>query len=72
MSINEIISLLDNDPSSSDFLISILWAAATNYKHDTLLRPFPPQYIREEQKDVDTLVKFNVIIATPCEVKYSR
>ena len=52
-----VISLLDNDPSSSDFLISILWAAATNYKHDTLLRPFPQQYIREEQKDVDTLVR---------------
>ena len=57
MSINEIISLLDDDPSSSDFLISILWTAATNYKHDTLLRPFPPLYIREEQKDVDTLVR---------------
>lgn len=57
MSSDEVLSLLDNNPISSDFLISVLWAAATNYKHDTLLRPFPSQYIREEQKDVDALVK---------------
>ena len=62
MSTDEIISVLDNNPSSSDFLISILWAAATNYKHDTLLRPFPPQYIREELKDVETLVSIYMII----------
>ena len=54
---DEVISLLDDDPTSADFLISILWAAATNYKHDTLLRPFPPQYIKEEQKDVEKLVR---------------
>ena len=57
MSSDEVLSLLDNNPISSDFLISVLWAAATNYKHDTLLRPFPSQYIREEQKDVDALVR---------------
>lgn len=62
MSSSEIISLVDNDPFSADFLISILWAAATNYKHDTLLRPFPPQYIREEQKDVDTLVRISCML----------
>lgn len=58
MSSDEIFSLLDNDPTASDFLISLLWAAATNYKHDTLLRPFPSQYIKEEQKDVDALVSW--------------
>lgn len=57
MSNIEVISLLDNNPTSADFLISILWAASKSYKHDTLLRPFPPQYIKEEQKDVDTLVR---------------
>ena len=60
MSNTEIISLLDNNPTSVDFLISILWAAGTSYKHDTLLRPFPPQYITEEQKDVDALVRISI------------
>ena len=51
-------SLLDNDPLSTDFLVSLLWAAATNYKHDTLVRPFPPQYLKDEHKNIEALVRF--------------
>lgn len=55
----EFASLLDKDPLSTDLLVSLLWAAAANYKHDTLVRPFPPQYLKNdhEQKDIELLVR---------------
>ena len=53
----EFASLLDKDPLSTDLLVSLLWAAAANYKHDTLVRPFPPQYRKNEQKDIELLVR---------------
>ena len=59
---SEVVSLLDKDPLSTDLLVSFLWAAATNYKHDTLVRPFPPQYLKGEHKDIELLVSLCLFV----------
>nr|XP_055049298.1 protein mono-ADP-ribosyltransferase PARP16 isoform X1 [Misgurnus anguillicaudatus] len=55
-------SCLHRDPVASDLRCSLFVAAVQSYKHDSVLRPFPPRYLRGEikdfeelQKDVDTL-----------------
>ena len=47
---------LRNESQGSDFLVSMLWAAMTSYRHDTVLRPFPPKYQNGEHKNVEKLV----------------
>ncbi len=39
-----------------DFLLSVFWAAMSSYRHDTLLRPYPPMY-RDEDKQIDEMVR---------------
>jgi len=40
----------------SDFLWSVFTCAVTHYKHDSLTRPFPQQYLDEDgQKDFTAL-----------------
>ena len=37
---------LERDVLAADFLVSIFWSAMTSFRHDTILRPFPPSFIR--------------------------
>ncbi|XP_065911998.1 protein mono-ADP-ribosyltransferase PARP16-like [Dysidea avara] len=69
---SEVVSLLDKDPLSTDLLVSFLWAAATNYKHDTLVRPFPPQYLKGEHKDIELLVTDVSSIPTITDITQGR
>ena len=55
----DLLSALSTDMPASDCLVSLFWSALTNYRHDTVLRPFPSQYILTDgTKDVDGLVSY--------------
>lgn len=49
-------SCLHRDPVAADLRCSLFVAAAQNYKRDSLLRPFPPQYTSEDNKDFEELL----------------
>lgn len=49
-------SCLHRDPVAADLRCSLFVAAAQNYKRDSLLRPFPPHYISEDNKDFEELL----------------
>lgn len=49
-------SCLHRDPVAADLRCSLFVAAAQNYKRDSLLRPFPPRYISEDDKDFEELL----------------
>lgn len=50
-------SCLHRDPVAADLRCSLFVAAAQSYKRDSLLRPFPPRYLRGDVKDFDELVR---------------
>jgi ARTD15 N-terminal domain len=37
---------LGTDPLAADFQWSLLTAAAVSYRHDSVLRPFPPMFMK--------------------------
>ena len=53
-----VLKTIKKDPLSADLLLSVLIAASSSYRHDTVLRPFPPQYSseNEEEKNYQELV----------------
>ena len=51
-----LVKLRKEELQSSDFLVSMFWAAMTSYRHDTVLRPFPPMYQNGENKNIEKLV----------------
>lgn len=50
-------SHLHLDPVAADLRCSLFVAAVQNYKRDSVLRPFPPRYLRGEIKDFEELVR---------------
>ncbi|XP_074650599.1 protein mono-ADP-ribosyltransferase PARP16-like [Tubulanus polymorphus] len=49
---------LSDDTESVDFLWSLFFSALRSYKHDTLVRPFPPQFsTSNNEKDFKNLAK---------------
>ncbi|XP_064785240.1 protein mono-ADP-ribosyltransferase PARP16-like isoform X1 [Oncorhynchus masou masou] len=50
-------SCLHRDPVAADLRCSLFVAAAQNYKRDSVLRPYPPRYIRDrDTKEFDELL----------------
>ena len=47
---------LEKDLVAADLKWSLFVAACNTYRYDTCLRPFPPMYIKNENKDIDALV----------------
>ncbi|KAG7196686.1 hypothetical protein KM043_016018 [Ampulex compressa] len=47
--------LLEKDLRAADLKWSLFIAASNTYRYDTCLRPFPPMYIKNECKDIETL-----------------
>ena len=48
---------LGRDQRASDFLLGVFCAALASYRHDTVLRPYPSEYVLPDgSKDVDGLV----------------
>ena len=60
---------LHNDISGADCLVSLFWAAMNSFRHDSILRPFPSDYVEgprverveggreaEGEKDIEGLV----------------
>ncbi len=43
----QLLSSLCEDPLACEAQLSLFCAAAESYKHDSLLRPFPPQFLRD-------------------------
>ncbi|XP_062516957.1 protein mono-ADP-ribosyltransferase PARP16-like [Corticium candelabrum] len=52
---NELVTLLREAPLACDLSITLFQSAANSYKHDSLLRPFPPFFIDNGERDIDRL-----------------
>ena len=46
LTLDVVLRLLEEDVAAADFRWSILVAAASSYRHDSVLRPFPPMLLR--------------------------
>lgn len=42
---------LKNDPLSVDLQWSLMVSALSSYRHDSVLRPFPPMFLKEQIHD---------------------
>lgn len=49
---------LEKDLRAADLKWSLFVAACHTYRTDTCLRPFPPMYIKNDTKDIDSLVSW--------------
>ena len=47
---------LVQDSLACDCLLSLFWAAMNSYRHDNLLRPYPPMFATAESKQISDLV----------------
>lgn len=52
---------IQNNLYSSDFLVCLFVSALNSFRHDTVLRPFPPEYLINhgnnfKEKDFERLV----------------
>ena len=65
--------VIDRDIMAADFLVSIFWSAMTSFRHDSILRPFPPGFNDEvgdrniaphAHKDIEKLVSVRTILAS--------
>ena len=67
-SVENILKILRDEFYGADFLVSLFWAAMTSFRHDSILRPFPTDYVDglrlegnreiEGEKDIEGLVSF--------------
>ena len=63
--VHSLSGVIDRDIMAADFLVSVFWSAMTSFRHDSILRPFPPGFIDEvgdrnkaphAHKDIEKLV----------------
>jgi hypothetical protein len=47
---------LKSDSMAADVKWSLFVSAANNYKFDSCLKPFPSQFVKDEEKDIESLV----------------
>jgi hypothetical protein len=59
---SQLASALREDSLACDLMISIFQSAVNSYKHDSVLRPFPPSYAAVGEKDVDSLVYMSFLV----------
>lgn len=53
-----ILGKIREDPLAADLRWSLFVAALHSYRCDTVLRPFPPRFVAEDdEKDIDGLVR---------------
>lgn len=66
-SLSSLSSVIDRDLLAADFLVSIFWSAMTSFRHDTILRPFPPGFVDDQNlstgshKNLEKLVRRNML-----------
>lgn len=48
-------NLLERDPRAADIKWSLFIAACQSYRYDSCLKPFPPQFVKNDNKDIDSL-----------------
>lgn len=58
--ISAIRQLLYRDPKALDIKWSLFITALQSYKYDSLLKPFPPEFIINGTKDINYLVSFKL------------
>lgn len=63
-------SHLHLNPVAADLRCSLFVAAVQNYKRDSVLRPFPPRYLRGEIKDFEELVRDCILLFFDCDLQY--
>lgn len=47
--------LLEKDLLAADVKWSLFVAACQHYRHDSCLKPFPPKFLKQDSKDIDSL-----------------
>ncbi|XP_077989084.1 protein mono-ADP-ribosyltransferase PARP16-like [Glandiceps talaboti] len=56
MSKDNVLRKIDEDPVAVDVQLSLFMSAVQSYRHDTVLRPFPPMFINSSgEKDINSL-----------------
>lgn len=60
---------LQRNTPGAEFLVGLFWSAANSFRHDSIVRPFPPMFVEagtsggevtegEGQKDIEGVVSF--------------
>ena len=61
-SVDTVARQLQRDILGGDFLVSLFWSAMNSFRHDSILRPFPPMFVEslseeeEGHKDIESVV----------------
>lgn len=55
-------SILEKDSRAIDMKWSLFVAACQSYRFDTVLRPFPPAFVKDGVKDIELLVLLIVLL----------
>ena len=59
---SRVLSRISADLSACDCLVALFHSAASSYRHDTVLKPFPPVFVMKDgTKDIDGLVSVSVL-----------
>ena len=53
-------AVINRDLLAADFLVSTFWSAMMSFRHDTVLRPFPPAFV-DEQGSINTGSHKNIL-----------
>ena len=55
--VDNVLSKVRKDPFAVDLQVSLFMSALQNYRHDSLVRPFPSEYLHENgEKNTEALV----------------
>ena len=54
-------AVIDRDLLAADFLVSMFWSAMMSFRHDTVLRPFPPAFVDEHMQGSNTGSHKNIL-----------
>ena len=65
---DRVLARLKFDPIAADTRLSLFVAACESYRHDSILRPFPPFYVKEDgRKDIEGLVNILFLVIFEAE-----
>jgi hypothetical protein len=60
-----LLKILKSDIMAADVKWSLFVSAANDYKFDSCLKPFPSQFVKDEEKDIESLVIIRKEISGP-------
>lgn len=59
----KVLQIIENDCLGGDLQLSLFFSGLESYRHDSIVRPFPPSYLKEGgEKDFTELASDKLII----------